>query len=153
MDENLPPPVPPVSNTEPKPAESVPAMPADEGSGVAPNIAATICAALPLVGGIIFLVLEKKNAFVRFWAMQSVFFGGASIAISLLIQIATFILAHIPIIGWLMALLLVFAGMAFGFAILIVWVITIIKAFSNKEWDIPYLGRLARKQLAGQQLV
>ena len=128
-------------------------MPADDGSGVAPKIAATICAALPPVGGIVFLVLEKKNAFVRFWAMQSVFFGGVAIAISILIQIAALILGHIPILGWLMAVLLAFAGMAFGLAMLIVWIISIIKAFSNVEWEIPYVGKLARKQLAGQPIV
>ena len=77
MDENTPPPPPPVPSPEPKPAESVPPVAAIEGTGLAPNIAATICAALPLVGGIIFLALEKKNAFVRFWAITSADNGAA----------------------------------------------------------------------------
>ncbi len=150
MDETTPPPAP---SPEPKPAEATPVATVNEGTGLAPNIAATICAAIPLVGGIVFLVLEKKNAFVRFWAMQSLFVGGAAIAISVLLNIAAFILAQIPLLGWLLAIVLIFAGFAFGFAMLILWLVMIIKAFSNVEWEVPYLGKLARKQLATQTLV
>ncbi len=150
MDESTPPPVP---SPEPKPAETAPPVVLEDGSGVAPNIAAGICAILPLVGGIIFLVLEKKNAFVRFWAMQSVFFGGVMVALSIVLSIASFIFAHIPILGWIILLLLWIASIGLWLGSLILWVITIIKAFSNVEWEIPYLGKLARKQLAGQKLV
>ena len=45
------------------------------------------------------------------------------------------------------------ASLAFWLGSVVVWVITIIKAFSNVEWEIPYLGKLARKQLATQTLV
>ena len=124
-----------------------------EEPGFAPNIAATICAALPLLGGIIFLVLEKKNAFVRFWAMQSVFFGGVCFALSILLQIVSFILAYIPILGWILLFVLGIASIVFWLGCVVVWVITIVKAFSNVEWEIPYLGKLARKQLATQTLV
>lgn len=85
--------------------------------------------------------------------MQSVFFGGAAFAISILIQVAAFILVLIPLLGWLIAILLGIASIAFGLGVLVIWVITIVKAYSNVEWEIPYLGKLARKQLAGQQLI
>ena len=150
MDETTPPPAP---TPEPIPVEAAAPAPAEEGTGLAPNMAATICAALPLVGGIIFLVLEKKNAFVRFWAMQSVFFGGVLVAFSIVSQVAIFILAHIPFLGWLVILLLGILGMVVGVVALVIWVITIIKALSNVEWEIPVLGKLARKQLSGQKLV
>ena len=150
MNESTPPPVP---TPEPKPIEAAAPASIADGTGLAPNIAAAICAALPLIGGIIFLVLEKKNAFVRFWAMQSVIFGGVLVGVSVALQIASFILVHIPILGWLILLLLWIASMALWLGSLVVWVITIIKAFSNVEWEIPFLGKLARKQLAGQQVV
>ena len=153
MDENTPPPPPPVPSPEPKPVEAAPPVAPSEGTGLEPNIAATICAAVPLIGGIVFLSLEKKNAFVRFWAMQSAFFGGVLVGFSIVVQIASLILAHIPIIGWLIILLLGILGMVVGLASLVIWVITIIKAFSNVEWEIPFLGKLARKQLAGQSIV
>ena len=148
MDETTPP---PVSTPEPNPVASAAPVPPADDTGLAPNIAATICAAIPLVGGIIFLVLEKRNAFVRFWAMQSIFFGGAVIGFSIVSQIAAVILAHIPILGWLVLFLLWILGMIVGVVSLVIWIITIIKAFSNVEWEIPILGKLARKQLAGQK--
>ena len=145
MDETTPPPAP---TPEPNPAEAAPAADA-----LAPNIAAAICAALPLIGGIIFLMLEKKNTFVRFWAMQSVFFGGAMVAFSIVSQIAGFVLAHIPLLGWLLLMLLAFLGMVLGVVFLVLWIVTIYKAFTNVEWEIPVLGQLARKQLAGEKPV
>ena len=150
MDETTPPPVP---MPEPKPADSAAPVPTVDDTGLVPNIAATLCAAIPLVGGIIFLILEKRNAFVRFWAMQSVFFGGAVIGFSILSQIAALVLAHIPIRGWLVIFLLWILGMIVGVVSLVIWIIAIIKAFSNIEWEIPILGKLARKQLAGEKLV
>lgn len=150
MDETTPPPAP---SPEPKPVEAAPPAQMAESSDLAPNIAATICAALPLLGGIIFLVLEKKNAFVRFWAMQSVMFGGVMFALAILLQIVSFILAFIPILGWLLLLVLWIASIAFWIGAMVVWVLTIIKAYSNVEWEIPYIGKLARKQLGGQPLV
>jgi len=132
--------------------EAIPAAAAAGGSELTPEIAAGICAIVPLVGGIIFLALEKKNAFVRFWAMQSVFFGGAIVLLWIVISILSAILLHIPFIGWLMIPVVWLIGAAFGIGSFVVWVITIIKAFSNVEWEIPYLGKLALKQLAGEKL-
>ena len=148
MDETTPPPAP---SPEPKPLEAASGQPAPADTGVPPNIAAVICAVLPLVGGIVFLVLEKKNAFVRFWAMQSVFFGGALAGVSIAFSVASFILAHIPLLGWLLLLVLWVLSIVLWIGALILWVVTIFKAFSSVEWEIPYLGKLARKQLAGEK--
>jgi uncharacterized membrane protein len=132
--------------------EAPPAAAPAESSGVAPNVAAGICALLPLVGGVVFLALEKKDAFVRFWAMQSVFFGGAWLAVSIGLQIIEFILRHIPYLGPFLAFVFGLASLVLWIGLLVIWVVTIIKAFSNVEWEIPYLGKLARKQLAGEKL-
>ncbi len=148
MDENTPPPA--ATVPEPIPASVGPAA---DDTGIPPNIAAGICAALPLVGGIVFLILEKKSAFVRFWAMQSVFFGGVLFGFHIVLTIASFIFAHIPVLGWIVLILLWIASIAVWVGTAIVWVITMIKAFSGVEWEIPYLGKLARKQLAGRTIV
>jgi uncharacterized membrane protein len=44
------------------------------------------------------------------------------------------------------------AGLVLGLGLVVLWVVTIVKAFSKVEWEIPYLGKLARKQLAGEKL-
>ena len=45
-------------------------------TGLPSNVAAAL-ACIPLVGGLIFYILEKRDQFVRFYAMQSIIFGGA----------------------------------------------------------------------------
>lgn len=117
-------------------------------TGLAPNIAAGIATVFTIVGGIVFLVIEKKDKFVRFWAMQAVFLGGLALAVALLAQIAIVIFGLIPFVGWLLVLIVHLIHLAFTIAWFIVYLITIVKAFSRQEWEIPWLGKLARKQLA-----
>src|SRR5260221_46937 len=104
---------PPVTSTAPSTTQ-----PASGGTGLAPNVAAGLAAFFSLIGSIVFLVLEKKDQYVRFWAMQSVIFGGACVAF----EIVVMILVRIPFIGWLFGLLslLVWLG------IFVVWLITVI---------------------------
>ena len=141
-------PQPDAAPNPPDPNPPAPAPPVPVTSGLAPNVAAGLAALFPLVGGAVFLALEKKDRFVRFWAMQSVFFGGAAIVVSVALRIAAFIFGLIPLIGKLLLLLLVVVHLVFGLACLAIWIIGIVKAFSGKEWEIPGLGPLARKQLA-----
>lgn len=111
-----------------------------------PNIAAAI-ACIPLVGGIIFYILEKRNGFVRFYAMQSIIFGGAWFLFCFVYAIAYSTLRPIPAVGWLFGVLL-WAIWAFGsIGFLVIFVIAVIKAFTGALWDIPYIGPMARKQL------
>ena len=134
----------------PSPPSGLPASnsPQPETTGLAPNIAAGLAAVFPLVGGIIFFLLEKKDKFVRFWAMQSMFLGGLALAVSIAMQIAGFVFGFIPVVGKLMGILLGFAHLIFSLAWFVVYVIGIVKAFTGKEWEIPWLGKLARQQLA-----
>ena len=85
--------------------------------------------------------------------MQSVFFGGALVVVSILLQIVTIILVSVPIIGWLLALVLWLAGVLFGVGALVLWMVMIFRAFSREEWEVPYLGKLARRQLASAPLM
>ncbi len=151
MEEITPPPAP---SPDAKPVEPAAAVPVEAGAGLAPNLAATICAVLPLLGGVFFLVQEKKNAFVRFWAMQTALFGGVwcIVAIVLAVVSVVFAVLHVPILSWLISKVIGLVAVVFWVGFLAIWIVSIIKAFSNTEWEIPYLGKLARKQLAGEKL-
>ncbi|MDB6154593.1 MAG: rane protein [Chthoniobacteraceae bacterium] len=127
---------------------SAPVEIAKTDSGLSPHVAAGIACIFSLIGGIIFLLLEKKNAFVRFWAMQALLLGIVAFGAAVLFPIAHFILAHLPLIGGLMAFLLWLLYLFFEIAWVVVYLMTIIKAFSGREWELPWLGRLARQQLA-----
>jgi uncharacterized membrane protein len=150
-DPTVPPSVPPEPPVEPAAAASATppaapaAQPAAEGTGLPSNLAAALASFLLLVGGIVFLVLEKKDQFVRFYAMQSVFLGGLLFALSIAMSIATTILHDVPLVGTLLWLV----SLVIRLGIFVAWVVTIVKAYSGKEWEIPFLGKLARQQLAG----
>jgi uncharacterized membrane protein len=117
-------------------------------TGLPSNVAAAL-ACIPLIGGIIFYILEKRDAFVRFYAMQSIIFGGAWILCSLVYQIILHILASIPAIGGFFVVILGLVWALISIAFLIVFIITVIKAFSGVRWEIPYLGPMARNQVDG----
>ncbi len=123
---------------------SVPPVPAAEGTGLQPNLAAALASFFLLIGGIVFLLVEKKNQYVRFYAMQSVFFGAIWVILSFALAFIAIVLHGIPLIGWLLYLV----GILVRLALLVGWIVLIIKAYSGKEWELPYLGKLARQQLA-----
>lgn len=117
------------------------------GSGLPRHIAAGLACLFTLVGGIIFLLLEPKDRYVRFWSMQAIFLGGLAVAVNLILRAAVAFFGLIPIAGKLVVMLLALANLLFGLAWFILYVVTVVKAFSNQEWEIPWLGKLARRQL------
>ncbi len=135
------------------PADPIPpTTPASARSGSTTGLPSNIAAALaciPLVGGIIFYVLEKHDQFVRFYAMQSIIFGGAWIMFNIVYRIIVAVFASIPAIGGIFILLfgLIWAVVTIG--LLIIFIITVVKAFTGVRWDIPYIGPIARNQVDG----
>lgn len=114
-------------------------------TGLPSNIAATL-ACIPLIGGIIFYILEKHDSFVRFYAMQSIIFGGAWFLFVIVYSIARAILTPIPALGLIFSILLGIIWALVGIAFLVIFIITMVKAFTGVRWEIPYLGPMARKQ-------
>lgn len=134
-------PLPPTGTPDPN-------TPTPETTGLTPNVAAGLACLFTIVGGLVFLVLEKKDKFVRLWAMQSLFLGGLAVAVAVVIRVASLVFNFIPWIGTLLIILIGLVNVIFGIAWFVLYVITVVKAFSGQEWEIPWLGKLARKQLA-----
>ena len=90
------------------------------------------------VTGIAALLMEKKNEFVRFHAMQStILFGG--------LFIFNIALGIVPILGWIIAILISPVLMIVTF---ILWLILMWNAYNGKKYKLPYIGDLSEKQLA-----
>jgi len=121
-------------------------------TGLPTNVAAAL-ACIPLIGGIIFYVLEKHDQFVRFYAMQSIIFGGTWVVFTVMWNVLYTVLAHIPVLGWMFALLLWLVWAVWSLGAVVIWIITMIKAFSGVRWDIPYIGPIARNQVDGPTAV
>jgi uncharacterized membrane protein len=117
-----------------------------------PNIAAVI-ACIPLVGGILFYILEKRNSFVRFYAMQSIIFGIAWILLTIACGILAGLFGTLPIVGHAFAGLWLFLSWLINLGVFVIMVITMVKAFTGVRWEIPYIGPMARKQFEGNIVV
>lgn len=85
------------------------------------------------ITGVIFLLVEKDNKFVRFHAMQStIFFGG--------VFVANVVLGFIPILGWMVAMVLWLVSV-------IAWILLMVKAYQGEMYKLPYVGNIAEEQL------
>lgn len=109
-------------------------------SGLAQNVAGALAYLLGPITGIIFLVVEKENRFVRFHAMQSTVLSIAWIIVSVCLSFFT----AVPVLGWIVGLL---TTLVLGLAGFILWLVLMWKAFQGEEWELPIVGPFARKQL------
>ena len=114
-----------------------------------PNVAAAI-ACIPLVGGIIFYILEKRNSFVRFYAMQSIIFGLAWLLFNIVSAVISAVFNAIPAIGTILVFFWSIIAALVQIAFIVLWIIATVKAFTGGRWEIPYVGPMARKQLEGR---
>jgi uncharacterized membrane protein len=103
-------------------------------TGLTANVAAAASYFLGFVTGIIFLLTERENRFVRFHAMQSTFVFLAIVAIDLLLQM-------LPILGALLVIFIVIPASA------ILWIILMVKAYQGEEFSLPVVGPMAAQRV------
>lgn len=101
-------------------------------SGLEQNVAGALAYLLGPVTGIVFLIVEKDNKFVRFHAMQSTITFGAFFVLSIVLTIT--------VIGAILVLPLVLVQ-------LVVWILLMVKAFGGETYKLPFVGDIAEKQL------
>jgi len=101
-------------------------------SGLQENVAGALCYLFGWVTGLIFFLVEPKNKFVRFHAVQS-------IALTVAIMVVYFVLFIIPVIGWIISALL-------GIATFILWIILMFKAYQGQMYKLPIVGNFAEQQ-------
>lgn len=130
------------------PARSEPRSPVPAGSGLEPNVAGALSYLLGALTGVLFLIIDKDRAFVRFHAMQSIVFSVAWIAVWIILVVVSVVLGAIPVLGWILDLFLTLAVAVIGF---VLWVYLMYRAFQGHEWEIPFIGQQARKFAAQEQ--
>ena len=100
-------------------------------TGLQENVAGLLCYVLGWISGIVFLLIEKENKFVRFHAMQSIIVFGA-------LTVAGWIIGLIPVIGPFISWVIWVIG-------LILWIVLMIKAYQGTKYKVPWAGNLAEK--------
>lgn len=101
--------------------------------GIDENIEGLLCYVLGFITGILFLVLEKENKFVRFHAMQST-------AVFIILFVVSVVFGMIPLIGWVISPLI-------GLLFLILWLLLMYKAYKGEKYKLPVVGDFAENQV------
>jgi len=99
-------------------------------TGLDANLAAALSYLIGFVTGIIFLLVEKENRFVRFHAMQSTLLFAGIVAIDILLQI-------VPLLGAVLVFTVVIPVSA------ILWLVLMYKAYQGEEFQLPIVGPMA----------
>ena len=94
------------------------------------NIAAALSYLVGFVTGVIFLLVERENKFVRFHAMQSTILFAGIVVIDILLQL-------VPILGALVVIFVVIPASA------ILWLLLMFKAYQGEEFKLPLVGQMA----------
>jgi uncharacterized membrane protein len=111
-------------------------------TGLDSNIGGLLSYVLGWITGLILFLIEEKDEFVRFHAMQSIIFFGAITVVMIVFGI----LELIPYIGILFVILTSLVGL-FAF---VMWIILMVKAYQGERFKLPIAGDLAEKYSAKQ---
>lgn len=103
----------------------------ETSTGLQQNVAGLLCYVLGWVSGIVMLILEPNNKFVRFHAFQSIIAFGV-------LSVVSMIFGWIPWIG-------VAVNIIVGVIGFILWLSMMMVASQNKKYKLPYAGDYAEK--------
>lgn len=109
----------------------------NSSTGLDSNIGGLLSYVLGWITGLIFFLIEQKDEFVRFHAMQSIIVFGAITVFSIVISI----LFRVPFLGAIL-------GSFLWLASVVLWIILIVKAYQGERFKLPIAGDLAEKYSA-----
>ena len=114
-------------------------------TGLEPHVAATLAYLAGPLSGVLVLMAERTNSYVRFHAWQSVLgLGGLGVLVGLLLIVA---FAAVIVSATAFRALLVVSWI--GWALWVVcWGVCLVKAFTRRRWKLPIAGEYAERLAA-----
>ncbi len=100
-------------------------------TGLDENIAGLLCYVLGWVSGIVFLILDQENKFVKFHAIQSIIIFGV-------LSVLNGLLGWIPVLG-------VIVGIISGILAFVLWIVLMVKANQGECYKIKWAGDYAER--------
>ena len=100
-------------------------------TGLDENIAGLLCYVLGWVSGIVFLILDQENKFVKFHAIQSIIVFGA-------LSVLNGLLGWIPVLGLIV-------GIISGILAFVLWILLMVKANQGERYKIKWAGDYAER--------
>jgi len=110
---------------------------ADTSTGLEPNLAGLLSYALGWITGLIMILLEKNNGFVRFHAMQSILTFGAATVLLIILSILSR-LHYVGVLFDVMYWILIVVSV-------VLWIVLMVKAYQGERYKLPIAGDLAEK--------
>jgi uncharacterized membrane protein len=101
--------------------------------GIRARTAGLLCYLFGWVSGLIFLLLERENRFVRFHAMQSLLFFG-------ILNALEWVFSYLPFFGLI--------GGVLGLVMFIGWIVMMVKAHRGQYYKLPLFGDLAERLIS-----
>jgi len=123
--------------------------------GLNENVAAALSYIFGPVSGLVALVLERENKFVRFHALQSTLWflllWVLNWGISFVVRVLHTLVRHIPVLGrlfgWLFFHLTNPLSMIFMVVLIISGLFLMYKAFKNETYKLPIIGDVVWTQV------
>jgi len=119
-------------------------------TGLDENIAALLSYVFGWVSGLVFFLMEKDSKLVRFHAIQSILFCVVVAVLGIALWVISFLFllvgAMLPdIMGSLLALLGTFIWVVFSVALVIAWILCLVRAYQGQFFKLPVIGNMAEK--------
>ncbi len=109
-------------------------------TGLSENVAGLLCYVLGWISGLVFILIEQENKFIRFHAIQSIVAFGSITVVSIVLSI----LGSIPFLGVVANI----ANGIIGFLAFVLWIVLMVKAVQGKKYKLPWAGDFAEKRSA-----
>jgi uncharacterized membrane protein len=99
-----------------------------------PNVAGLLSYLGLWIAGLVFILIEKENKFVRFHAMQSIVTFGVITVLWVVLQV-------LASIFWPFY----FLGFPFWILSVVLWIVLMVKAYQGERFKLPVAGDIAEK--------
>jgi uncharacterized membrane protein len=109
-------------------------------TGLDSNIAGLLSYVLGWITGLIFFLLEEKDGYVRYHAMQSIIIFGA-------VTVVEVALGFFRLIPYIDVLFMVLQALV-GILAFVLWVVLMVKAYQGVRYKLPWAGELAERYSA-----
>jgi uncharacterized membrane protein len=116
---------------------------AASSTGLEPAFAAALAYLAGPFSGLVILLAERTNRYVRFHAWQAIIGLGGLAAIAVFLLMSAFMGLFVSP-SLFKALYIVAAIVAAGW--LVVWALCLVKAFGGSAWQLPLAGALAARR-------
>jgi len=126
-------------------------LPSPRAQGMVGVLPVTLAGALAyfLLPAITFLLAEpyKNNRFVRFHCFQCIGMCLVAVVSGAILRIASVLLMFIPVLGHLLFWLI---SMLVSLALVMVWIVMVVKALQGEMYKIPLVGDFAEQQASAK---